>query len=87
MHLEDKPAAMAELTEAQREQAMARFRILRPHTLREEFRFQERRKQQAWGYELWSDGLPSIVPMAWLDWFGKPVRTADAESCRRRQLN
>jgi len=34
MHLEDKPPALAELTDAQRAQAMARFRVLRPHTER-----------------------------------------------------
>jgi putative transposase len=34
MHLDDKRSALAELTEAQREQAMARFRVLRSHTER-----------------------------------------------------
>ena len=34
MHVEDKVPALAELTEAQREQAMARFRVLRSHTER-----------------------------------------------------
>lgn len=34
MRLEDKSPALAELTEAQREQAMARFRVLRSHTER-----------------------------------------------------
>jgi putative transposase len=34
MHLEDKSPALAELTEAQREQAMSRFRVLRSHTER-----------------------------------------------------
>ena len=34
MHLEDKAPTLAELTEAQREQAMSRFRVLRSHTER-----------------------------------------------------
>ena len=34
MRLEDKRPALTELTEAQREQAMARFRVLRFHTER-----------------------------------------------------
>ncbi len=35
MRLEDRTPALAELTEAQREQAMARFRVLRSHTERD----------------------------------------------------
>jgi putative transposase len=34
MHLQDKSPTLAELTEVQREQAMARFRVLRSHTER-----------------------------------------------------
>ena len=34
MHSGDKSPALAELTEAQREQAMSRFRVLRSHTER-----------------------------------------------------
>ncbi len=34
MHSGAKPPVLAELTHAQREQAMARFRVLRPHTER-----------------------------------------------------
>ncbi len=34
MHLEDKSPALAELTDAQREQAMTRFRVLRSHVER-----------------------------------------------------
>ncbi len=34
MHSGDKPPVLAELTHGQREQAMARFRVLRPHTER-----------------------------------------------------
>lgn len=40
MHLEDNSPTLAELTEVQRKQAMARFRILRSHMERE-FRFRE----------------------------------------------
>ncbi len=34
MHLDHRPPALAELTDARREQAMARFRVLRSHTER-----------------------------------------------------
>lgn len=64
MHLEVKPPTLAELTEVQREQAMARFRILRSHMERG---VPLSRAAQAGGVgcEPWSDGSLSIVPTVW----------------------
>jgi hypothetical protein len=86
MHSGDKSPTLAELTEAQREQAMSRFRVLRSHR-REVSRFQERRRLQAWVYGLSSDGLLNTVQMAWLDLLDRPAKIVGDESFRQKQWN
>ena len=86
MRLEDKSPTLAELTEAQREQAMSRFRVLRSHTERgvplpraAQAAGVGLRTVERWLAQYRADGLAGLVR--------QPAKIAGDESFRQKQWN
>jgi|GEM_PF-4655112 hypothetical protein len=75
----DQTPVLTEVTETQRQEAMARFRVLRSRMLSVTFLYREPHLRPVYRCEPPNAGWPGIVPQAWPDSHGCHVRTSANE--------